>query len=65
MYACPIGACPLGSTFFDELCLIITGFDRGQRVGQGTRKKVKGKKEKGEGRRALALVGRLKRALHY
>ena len=23
-------ACPIGGTFFDELCLIIIGFDRGQ-----------------------------------
>ena len=33
VYACPIGACPIGSTFFDELCLLMIGFDRGQRVG--------------------------------
>ena len=29
-YACLIGACPIGSTCFDELCFIVTGFDRGQ-----------------------------------
>jgi hypothetical protein len=33
VYACPIGACPLGSTFFDELCFSVTGFDGGQRLG--------------------------------
>ena len=26
-------ACRIGGTFFDELCLIMIGFDRGQRVG--------------------------------
>jgi len=25
-------ACPIGGTFFDELCLVMIGFDRGQRV---------------------------------
>jgi len=25
-------ACPIGGTFFDELWLIMAGFDRGQRV---------------------------------
>jgi len=25
-------ACPIGGTFFDALCLIMTGFDRGRRV---------------------------------
>ncbi len=37
-------ACPIGGTFFDELCLLMIGFDRGQRVGQGTGKKEKGKR---------------------
>ena len=31
-------------TFFDELWLLMIGFDRGQRVGQGISKKVKGKR---------------------
>jgi len=39
-----VSACPIGSTFFDELCLIMIGFDRGQRVGQGISKKVKVKR---------------------
>ncbi len=25
-------ACPIGGTFFDELCLLMIGFDRGQRL---------------------------------
>jgi hypothetical protein len=33
VYACPIGACPIEGTFFAELCSIMTGFDRGQRLG--------------------------------
>jgi len=24
--ACPIGACPIGSTFFDEFCLIMNSY---------------------------------------
>ena len=31
-------------TFFDELCLMMTGFDRGQRVGQRRSKKVEGRR---------------------
>ncbi len=26
-------ACPIVGTFFDELCLLMIGFDRGQRLG--------------------------------
>jgi hypothetical protein len=26
-------ACPIGGTFFDELCLIMVGSDRGRRLG--------------------------------
>jgi len=29
-------ACPIGGTFFDELCLLMIGFDRGQRVPRTT-----------------------------
>jgi len=34
VYACCIGACPIGGTFFDELLLIMIGFDRGGAGGQ-------------------------------